>query len=73
MPTIPDVAGPSQIPRTGLTSAMPTAPIDACLNFNVPDGRVVCLSVPSPLREADVPFVLSVIQGFVSALARRGS
>jgi len=65
-------SSPSQMPRAILpTGAAATPPVDACINFNMPDGRVVCLSVPPSLNsEADVAFVLAVIQGYLSALVR---
>ncbi|WP_267255222.1 hypothetical protein [Catenulispora pinisilvae] len=42
------------------------------MNFNLVDGRVVCLSVPQPLAEADVAFILAIVQAHVTAVARRG-
>ena len=62
---------PAQLPRAVLPTT-PTAvpPVDACINFNLPDGRVVCMSVPPTLGQEDVPFVLAVLQGYLTALAR---
>lgn len=62
---------PAQLPRAVLPST-PTAvpPVDACINFNLPDGRVVCMAVPPTLGQEDVPFVLAVLQGYLTALAR---
>ena len=72
MATSPDIPSPSQVPRTAFAPTSAAVPsTDACLNFNTPDGRVICLSVPNPLGEADVAYALNVIQGFVTALARR--
>jgi len=42
------------------------------VNFNLLDGRVVCLSVPIGLSEADANFVISLLQAHVTAVARRG-
>ncbi|MEY9889248.1 hypothetical protein ABIA31_002896 [Catenulispora sp. MAP5-51] len=65
----PRGTGPTTIPTR---PPIPPAPADACLNFNLIDGRVVCLSVPQPLGEADVAFVLAIVQAHVTAVARRG-
>ena len=69
--TVPDprATGPSHIPSR---PSIPTAPADACVNFNLIDGRVVCLAVPQPLAEADVAFILAIVQAHVTAVARRG-
>ena len=67
-------ATPTQLPRSaaaGPTTA-PASPLDACMNFNLLDGRVVCLSVPIGLSEADANFVISLLQAHVTAVARRG-
>jgi hypothetical protein len=62
---------PAQLPRTVLPATPTTIPpVDACINFNLPDGRVVCMSVPPKLAQEDVPFVLAVLQGYLTALAR---
>ena len=61
---------PSQLPRTPMPA--PAAASDACVNFNLRDGRVVCLSVPTALAEADVSFVMAILQAHVTAVARRG-
>ncbi|ACU75701.1 hypothetical protein Caci_6861 [Catenulispora acidiphila DSM 44928] len=70
-PRTPNV-GPSQIPRGPLPGAAPALPPDACVNFNLIDGRVACLSVPIGITEADAAFILAVIQAHVTAVARRG-
>lgn len=64
--------GPAQLPRGTLPGAAPTIPADACVNFNLPDGRVVCLSVPQPLGDLDAAFALAIVQAHVTAVARRG-
>lgn len=64
--------GPAQIPRGTLPGAAPFISADACVNFNLPDGRVVCLSVPQPLSDLDAAFALSIVQAHVTAVARRG-
>ena len=65
-------SSPSQVPRAVLPTGPAIAPpVDACINFNMPDGRVVCLSVPPSITsDADIAFVLAVIQGYLSALVR---
>jgi hypothetical protein len=66
----PRATGPTHIPSR---PPIPPAPADACVNFNLIDGRVVCLSVPQPLNaEADVAFILAIVQAHVTAVARRG-
>lgn len=74
MTTTPDSRiSPTQLPRTpAQPTQSQTASADCCVNFNLPDGRVVCLSVPTGLTEADVPFVLAIVQAHVTAVARRG-
>ncbi len=67
--TDPRPAGPTHIPSR---PPIPPVPADACVNFNLVDGRVVCLSVPQPLAEADVAFILAIVQAHVTAVARRG-
>lgn len=69
--TVPDprTAGPTQIPPR---PPIPPTPADACVNFNLIDSRVVCLAVPQPLAEADVAFILAIVQAHVTAVARRG-
>ncbi|MBS2545511.1 hypothetical protein KGQ19_01375 [Catenulispora sp. NL8] len=64
--------GPSQIPRGPLPSSGPVLPPDACVNFNLNDGRVACLSVPIGITEADAAFILAVVQAHITAVARRG-
>jgi hypothetical protein len=68
----PRVAAPSptQIPRNAVAAAMPAPAADICVNFNLTDGRVVCLSVPVGIAENDVPFILAILQGQVTAAAR---
>lgn len=62
---------PGHLPRAVLPSSSIVAPpVDACINFNLPDGRVVCMSVPPTLHQDDIPFVLAVLQGYLSALVR---
>lgn len=65
---------PTQLPRNPTAGPGPqlTTAVDACVNFNLTDGRVVCLSVPIGLSEADANFVTSLLQAHVSAVARRG-
>lgn len=65
---------PTQLPRTPATGAtqQATPTLDACVNFNLLDGRVVCLSVPIGLSEPDANFVISLLQAHVTAVARRG-
>jgi len=74
--TIPETrsagAGPTQIPRGPLPGGSPAGPPDACVNFNLPDGRVACLSVPIGISEADAVFILAIVQAHVTAVARRG-
>ena len=65
-------SGPAGIPRGALPGTAPTIPADACVNFNLPDGRVVCLSVPQPLADADAGFVLAIVHAHITAVARRG-
>lgn len=61
---------PAQIPRSAHNG--PTlAPTDACVNFNLTDGRIVCLSVPAGISDGDVPFILAILQAHVAAVARR--
>ena len=57
--------GPGPAPQTAMA-------VDACVNFNLIDGRVVCLSVPIGISEADGNFIISLLQSYVSAVARRG-
>lgn len=64
--------GPAQIPRGTLPGAASAISADACVNFNLADGRVVCLSVPQPLVDLDAAFVLAMVQAHVTAVARRG-
>lgn len=64
--------GPTHIPRSPLPGPAPTAPVDACVNFNLLDGRVACLSVPIAISEADAAFILAVVQTHITAVARRG-
>jgi hypothetical protein len=47
-------------------------PADVCLNFNLLDGRVVCLSVPVAISDADADFIVSLLQAHVAAVVRRG-
>ena len=65
---------PTQIPRGPVTGQIPQAPgaADACVNFNLLDGRVVCLSVPIGISEADGNFIITLLQAHVSAVTRRG-
>lgn len=65
---------PTQLPRSPVAGPgpQPATVVDACVNFNLTDGRVVCLSVPIGLSEADANFVTSLLQAHVSAVARRG-
>jgi hypothetical protein len=65
---------PTQLPPNPVPgpAPQPATALDACLNFNLTDGRVVCLSVPIGLSEADSNFVTSLLQAHVSAVARRG-
>lgn len=65
--------GPTQIPRGTLPGPAPTIHADACVNFNLPDGRVVCLSVPQPLGDLDAAFALAIVQAHVAAVARRSN
>lgn len=65
----PRPTGPTHIPSR---PPIPPPVADACLNFNLIDGRVVCLSVPQPLAEADVAFVLAILQAHITAVGRRG-
>lgn len=65
--------GPTQIPRATLPGPAPAIPVDACVNFNLPDGRVVCLSVPQPLGNPDAAFALAIVQAHVAAVVRRSS
>lgn len=70
----PRTAGPSptQIPRGAYVAPALAPAADACMNFNLMDGRLVCLSVPIGIAEGDVPFILAVMQAHVTAVARRG-
>jgi len=43
-----------------------------CVNFNLPDSRVVCLSVPVNITSLDAEFILTVLQAHVTATVRRG-
>ena len=65
---------PTQLPRNPAAGPSPqaTTSLDACMNFNLLDGRVVCLSVPIGLSEADANFITSLLQAHVTAVARRG-
>ncbi len=65
---------PTQIPRGPMAGPVPQAstPPDSCVNFNLPDGRVVCFSVPVGISEADANFIGSLVQAYASAVARRG-
>lgn len=58
--------GPAGIPR-----GVPPAPADACVNFNLPDGRVVCLSVPQLLGDLDAAFILAIVQAYIAAVVTR--
>jgi hypothetical protein len=74
-PALDPRISPSQIPRSALPGPQITPPprnADACLNFNLPDGRLVLFSAPLGLAESDVPFLVSVIQAHATAVARRG-
>ncbi|WP_267254939.1 MULTISPECIES: hypothetical protein [Catenulispora] len=42
------------------------------MNFNLPDGRVVCFSVPVGISEADANFIGNLLQAYAFAVARRG-
>ena len=67
---------PSQVPRGTMPGPAPTAPAasasDMCVNFNLPDSRVVCLSVPVNITSLDAEFILTVLQAHVTATVRRG-
>lgn len=66
-------AGPSQIPRGALPGTGPILKAaDACVNFNLPDSRVVCLSVPVGITPGDAEFILALLQAHVTAVMRRG-
>lgn len=63
---------PTQIPRGAFATPTPVPPTDTCVNFNLADGRIVCLSVPFGITEGDVPFILAIVQAHVTAVARYG-
>lgn len=69
----PPVSSPSQMPRGPLPGAA-TAPTaaDFCVNFNLPDSRVVCLSVPVGISALDAEFIMTLLQAHVTATVRRG-
>jgi hypothetical protein len=65
--------GPTHIPRGSLPGTTSTvAAVDACVNFNLPDSRVVCLSVPVGITAPDAEFILTLLQAHVTAIVRRG-
>ena len=77
-PGPPPTSAPTQIPRgiptgpnNGPVAQLPV-PADVCLNFNLLDGRVVCLSVPVAISDADADFIVSLLQAHVAAVVRRG-
>lgn len=64
---------PSQVPRGTFPGATPTmSAADACMNFNLPDSRVVCLSVPVGITSLDAEFIMALLQAHVTATVRRG-
>lgn len=65
--------GPTHIPRGSLPGAGPAVTAaDACVNFNLPDSRVVCLSVPVGITAPDAEFIVALLQAHVAAIVRRG-
>lgn len=65
--------GPTHIPRDSLPDpGAPVAAADVCVNFNLPDSRVVCLSVPVGITAPDADFIMALLQAYVAAIVRRG-
>lgn len=65
--------GPGSVPWAQFAAAGPGArPVsDSCVNFTLPGGGAVLMTVPTALSTADACFAATVINEFLTSLAAR--
>lgn len=64
---------PGAVPWAQFDGAAPDARVvpESCVNFTLPGGGAVLMSVPTILSVADARFAVSVLEAFLTSLADR--
>ncbi|MEZ0107925.1 hypothetical protein ABH920_001917 [Catenulispora sp. EB89] len=65
--------GPGAVPRVLLTAGEQAAHVvpESCVNFTLPGGGAVLMTVPTALSKRDALFAASIVRDFLTSLAER--
>ncbi|WP_194911455.1 hypothetical protein [Catenulispora rubra] len=72
-PTATSAPGPGAVPRALLAAAEQAAHVvpESCVNFTLPGGGAVLMTVPTALSKRDALFAAGIVRDFLTSLAER--